>query len=152
MVLYFLVLTSIITREHLNFSTLTLANCLHESRLMLGIAFILLISGINENSKSRKNCGLSDHRHLSIGGILCFIHGLFAVSYYVSAAAVVREERKHNIEGQENKPNQQPVAPAWPYRLPYRPPTVSFTALRQLHFYVFFLSQNFNWIIWPLRL
>ncbi|XP_051125343.1 protein DESIGUAL 2-like [Andrographis paniculata] len=77
--------------------------------LMLGIAFILLISGINANSKSRMHCGISNRRQLSIGGILCFIHGLFAVSYYVSAAAVLREERKHHLEGQENKPNPQTV-------------------------------------------
>ncbi|KAI3456390.1 hypothetical protein Pfo_013053 [Paulownia fortunei] len=80
------------------------------SWIMLGIAFILLISGTLANSKSRKNCGIAHHRQLSIGGILCFIHGLFAVAYYVSAAAVVQEERKlHQHEGQENKPNQQGV-------------------------------------------
>lgn len=93
---------------------------------MLGIAFILLVSGTLANSKSRKNCGISHHRQLSIGGILCFIHGLFAVAYYVSAAAVVREGRKphlhegqqnkpnqpHQHEGQENTPNQQEVPPS----------------------------------------
>ncbi|KAK6149807.1 hypothetical protein DH2020_017332 [Rehmannia glutinosa] len=78
------------------------------SWIMLGIAFILLVSGTVANSQSRKNCGISHHRQLSIGGILCFIHGLFAVAYYVSAAAVVQEEKnQHQHQGQENKPNQQ---------------------------------------------
>lgn len=73
----------------------------------MGIAFILLISGTLANSKSRKNCGISHHSQLSIGGILCFIHGLFAVAYFISATAVVREERKlHQNEGQDKKPNQ----------------------------------------------
>ncbi|XP_073128979.1 protein DESIGUAL 2-like [Henckelia pumila] len=73
--------------------------------IMLGIAFILLISGTSANSKSRKDCGIVHHRVLSIGGVLCFIHGLFAVAYYVSAAAVMREERE--LHQQENKPNLQ---------------------------------------------
>ncbi|KAL7088781.1 hypothetical protein ABFS83_13G118200 [Erythranthe nasuta] len=77
------------------------------SWVMLGIAFILLISGTLANSRSRKNCGMTHHRQLSIGGILCFIHGLFAVAYYISAVAVFHEERKLNQQGQENKPNQQ---------------------------------------------
>ncbi|KAL3630399.1 Protein DESIGUAL 2 [Castilleja foliolosa] len=77
------------------------------SWVMLGIAFILLVSGTLANSRTRKNCGISHHRQLSIGGILCFIHGLFAVAYYISASAVVQEEKKqHQHESQENKPNQ----------------------------------------------
>ncbi|XP_073309341.1 protein DESIGUAL 2-like [Primulina huaijiensis] len=76
--------------------------------IMLGIAFILLISGTSANSKSRRDCGIVHNRVLAIGGVLCFIHGLFAVAYYVSAAAVMREERElHQHGGQANKPNQQ---------------------------------------------
>ncbi|KAL8540555.1 hypothetical protein ACS0TY_001985 [Phlomoides rotata] len=75
------------------------------SWIMLGIAFILLVSGTSSNSKSRKKCGMSHHSQLSIGGILCFIHGLFAVAYFISATAVVREDRKlHQNEGQDKKP------------------------------------------------
>ncbi|KAH6790506.1 transmembrane protein [Perilla frutescens var. frutescens] len=75
------------------------------SWIMLGIAFILLISGTLSNSKSRKNCGISHQRQLSIGGVLCFIHGLFVVAYYVAAAAVFREQRLP----QETKPDQPPL-------------------------------------------
>ncbi|KAL0363269.1 UNVERIFIED_CONTAM: hypothetical protein Scaly_1282100 [Sesamum calycinum] len=86
------------------------AASLFMSWIMLAIAFILLISGTLANSKSRKDCGIAHHRQLSIGGILCFIHGLFAVAYYVSAAAVIQEERKeHPHESQDNKPSQQGV-------------------------------------------
>ncbi|KAI3466604.1 hypothetical protein Pfo_023267 [Paulownia fortunei] len=74
------------------------------SWIMLGIAFTLLILGTLANSKSRKNCGIDNRRLLSIGGILCFIHGLFAVAYYISAAAVVQEERELHLPKQEGGP------------------------------------------------
>lgn len=74
---------------------------------MLGVAFILLISGTLSNSKSRRDCGIAHHWLLSIGGILCFIHGLFSVAYYVSATAFIREEKKLSQHGShENQPNQ----------------------------------------------
>jgi hypothetical protein len=60
--------------------------------IILAIAFSMLIVGTMANSRSRKNCGISHHRVLSIGGILCFVHGLFAVAYYISATASTREQ------------------------------------------------------------
>ncbi|XP_027163782.1 uncharacterized protein LOC113763977 [Coffea eugenioides] len=62
--------------------------------VIMVIAFSLLISGTISNSRSRQNCGISNHHQLSIGGILCFVHGLFAVSYYISATAIIQEEKK----------------------------------------------------------
>lgn len=62
------------------------------SWIILAIAFSLLIVGTMANSRSRRGCGISHHRVLSIGGILCFIHGLFAVAYYISATASTREQ------------------------------------------------------------
>ncbi|KAG7546716.1 hypothetical protein ISN44_As12g020450 [Arabidopsis suecica] len=62
------------------------------SWIILAIAFSMLIVGTMANSRSRKNCGISHHRVLSIGGILCFIHGLFDVAYYISATASTREQ------------------------------------------------------------
>ncbi|KAJ6416450.1 hypothetical protein OIU84_002334 [Salix udensis] len=62
-----------------------------QARIILAIGFSLLIIGTMANSKSRKSCGISHHRVLSIGGILCFVHGLFTVSYYVSATATARD-------------------------------------------------------------
>ncbi|KAB5533840.1 hypothetical protein DKX38_016926 [Salix brachista] len=59
--------------------------------IILAIGFSLLIIGTMANSKSRKSCGISHNRVLSIGGILCFVHGLFTVSYYVSATATARD-------------------------------------------------------------
>ncbi|MBA0663362.1 hypothetical protein Gohar_025893 [Gossypium harknessii] len=53
----------------------------------------MLIIGTLYNSKSRKTCGITHHRLFSIGGILCFIHGLFTVAYYVSATAAGREDK-----------------------------------------------------------
>ncbi|GAV74991.1 DUF1218 domain-containing protein [Cephalotus follicularis] len=63
------------------------------SWIILAVAFSMLIMGTLTNSRSRKYCGISHHRLFSIGGILCFIHGLFAVAYYVSATASIREEK-----------------------------------------------------------
>jgi hypothetical protein len=63
-------------------------------RIVLGVAFSMLIIGTLANSRSRESCGISNHRFLSIGGVLCFIHGLFTVAYYVSATATKREEYK----------------------------------------------------------
>ncbi|KAK2437026.1 putative transmembrane protein [Trifolium repens] len=64
------------------------------SWIVLGVAFSMLIIGTLANSRSRESCGISNHRFLSIGGVLCFIHGLFTVAYYVSATATKREEYK----------------------------------------------------------
>ncbi|XP_074324502.1 protein DESIGUAL 2 [Apium graveolens] len=64
------------------------------SWIILVIAFSMLIAGALSNSHSRANCGVSHHRFLSIGGVLCFLHGLFAVAYYISATATLAEENK----------------------------------------------------------
>ncbi|XP_068322980.1 protein DESIGUAL 2-like [Pyrus communis] len=61
------------------------------SWITLAVAFSLLIAGTMSNRKSRKSCGLSHRRVLSIGGILCFFHGLFIIAYYVSAKATFKE-------------------------------------------------------------
>ncbi|KAE8728655.1 Oxygen-evolving enhancer protein 3-1 [Hibiscus syriacus] len=63
------------------------------SWIILAVGFTMLIIGTLSNSKSRKSCGFSLHRLFSIGVILCFVHGLFTVSYYVSATATAREDR-----------------------------------------------------------
>ncbi|CAB4306273.1 unnamed protein product [Prunus armeniaca] len=64
------------------------------SWIALAVGFSLLMAGAFSNSKSRKSCGLSHHRILSIGGILCFFHGLFMIAYYVSAKATIREQNR----------------------------------------------------------
>ncbi|KAK7363006.1 hypothetical protein VNO77_05132 [Canavalia gladiata] len=64
------------------------------SWVALAIAFSMLIIGTLANSRSRESCGISNHRFLSIGGILCFIHGLFTIVYYVSVTATRREEKR----------------------------------------------------------
>ncbi|KAA8519944.1 hypothetical protein F0562_014146 [Nyssa sinensis] len=69
------------------------------SWIILAIGFSMLIVGTLANSRSRKSCGISHHRLLSIGGILCFIHGLFSVAYYVSARAAIREAQRTDQHG-----------------------------------------------------
>ncbi|XP_021719589.1 uncharacterized protein LOC110687268 [Chenopodium quinoa] len=73
------------------------------SWVVLLIAFPLLVLGTVSNSRSRQSCGFS-HKHLFvIGGILCFIHGLFLVAYYVGASAARAEEhmirQQHRASG-----------------------------------------------------
>ncbi|MQM00600.1 hypothetical protein Taro_033337 [Colocasia esculenta] len=58
------------------------------------VGFSLLLIGAMSNSKSRASCGLAHHNFLAVGGILCFVHGLFCASYYVAAKAVQWEEEK----------------------------------------------------------
>uniref|UniRef100_A0A7N0REK1 Uncharacterized protein n=1 Tax=Kalanchoe fedtschenkoi TaxID=63787 RepID=A0A7N0REK1_KALFE len=62
------------------------------SWIILVIGFAMLVSGTLANSKSRTSCGVDDHRLLSIGGILCFVHGMFLVAYCVAATAAAKEE------------------------------------------------------------
>ncbi|XP_059635887.1 protein DESIGUAL 2-like [Cornus florida] len=54
-----------------------------------------MLGGTLENSRSRKSCGLSHHRVLSKGGILCFLHGLFSVAYCVYATAIGDDEKRN---------------------------------------------------------
>ncbi|KAK3445968.1 uncharacterized protein LOC104439958 [Eucalyptus grandis] len=59
--------------------------CLVLTWILLAIGLSLLVIGTLANHKSRGSCGISHHHFLSIGGVVCFIHGLFSVAYYVSA-------------------------------------------------------------------
>ncbi|KAL5700223.1 Protein DESIGUAL 2 [Ranunculus cassubicifolius] len=61
--------------------------CFILSWIVVAVGFSVLIVGTMSNSKSRASCGITHHRYLSTGGILCFVHGLFCVSYYISASA-----------------------------------------------------------------
>lgn len=60
-------------------------------RIILAVGFSMLVIGTLSNHKSRTSCGFSHHHFLSIGGILCFVHALFCVAYYVSATAALNE-------------------------------------------------------------
>uniref|UniRef100_A0A0E0AL24 PGG domain-containing protein n=1 Tax=Oryza glumipatula TaxID=40148 RepID=A0A0E0AL24_9ORYZ len=59
--------------------------------LVVGLALLILGALPNAERKAAK-CGLPRHHFLSIGGILCFVHGLFCLVYYASANAAKREE------------------------------------------------------------
>ncbi|XP_073108434.1 protein DESIGUAL 2 [Elaeis guineensis] len=61
------------------------------SWIIVIVGFAMLIMGAIANSRSRVSCSLVHRHFLSIGGILCFVHGLFCVAYYVSADATRRE-------------------------------------------------------------
>ncbi|KAL9453579.1 hypothetical protein AB3S75_009230 [Citrus x aurantiifolia] len=69
--------------------------CLVFSWIILAVGMSMLVIGTLSNNKSRASCGLTHHHFLSIGGILCFVHGLFCVAYYVSSSAASHEEGKY---------------------------------------------------------
>ncbi|KAF6173952.1 hypothetical protein GIB67_039903 [Kingdonia uniflora] len=69
------------------------------SWIILAIGFSMLTIGASVNSKSKGSCGISRNRCLLTGGILCFFHALFCVSYYVSANATIEEVEKSNQRG-----------------------------------------------------
>ncbi|KAF5741457.1 hypothetical protein HS088_TW10G00454 [Tripterygium wilfordii] len=68
--------------------------CLCFSWLIMAVGLSMLVIGTMSNHKSKASCGFSHHHFLSIGGILCFVHALFSVAYYVSATAALKEEGK----------------------------------------------------------
>ncbi|KAL5573211.1 hypothetical protein UlMin_022808 [Ulmus minor] len=61
--------------------------CLVFTWIILAVGLSMLVIGTLSNHKSRASCGFTHHHFLSIGGILCFVHGLFSVAYYISATA-----------------------------------------------------------------
>ncbi|KAL1362892.1 hypothetical protein HN51_011101 [Arachis hypogaea] len=69
-------------------STIQLSTlCLILTWVVLAVGMSMLVIGAMSNNRSDGSCGFSHHHFLSIGGILCFVHGLFSVAYYVSATA-----------------------------------------------------------------
>ncbi|KAI4334070.1 hypothetical protein L6164_018807 [Bauhinia variegata] len=61
--------------------------CLILTWIALAVGLSTLVIGALSNNRSRGSCGFSHHHFLSIGGISCFVHGLFSLAYYVSATA-----------------------------------------------------------------
>ncbi|XP_057451033.1 protein VASCULATURE COMPLEXITY AND CONNECTIVITY-like [Lotus japonicus] len=61
--------------------------CLILTWVLLAVGLSMLVIGALSNNRSDGSCGLSHHHFLSIGGISCFVHGLFCVAYYVSATS-----------------------------------------------------------------
>ncbi|KAK2650660.1 hypothetical protein Ddye_018149 [Dipteronia dyeriana] len=69
--------------------------CLVFTWIILAVGLSLLVVGTLSNNKSKGSCGFTHHHFLSIGGISCFVHGLFCVAYYVSATAASNDEQKY---------------------------------------------------------
>uniref|UniRef100_A0A7N0ZUB6 Uncharacterized protein n=1 Tax=Kalanchoe fedtschenkoi TaxID=63787 RepID=A0A7N0ZUB6_KALFE len=68
--------------------------CLVFTWVILGVGLGALVIGTMSNNKSRTTCGFTHHHLLSIGGILCIVHALFSVSYYVTNTATLNEQGK----------------------------------------------------------
>ncbi|XP_073059909.1 LOW QUALITY PROTEIN: protein VASCULATURE COMPLEXITY AND CONNECTIVITY-like [Primulina eburnea] len=63
--------------------------CLIFTWIILAVGLSMLVIGIMSNNKSRGSCGFTHHHFLSIGGILCMVHALFSVAYYVTSTATL---------------------------------------------------------------
>ncbi|XP_062106181.1 protein VASCULATURE COMPLEXITY AND CONNECTIVITY [Humulus lupulus] len=63
--------------------------CLIFTWIILAVGLSMLVIGTLSNNKARASCGFTHHHFLSIGGILCFVHALFSVAYYITATASV---------------------------------------------------------------
>ncbi|TMW86861.1 hypothetical protein EJD97_020791 [Solanum chilense] len=63
--------------------------CLVFTWIIMAIGMGLLVIGTMANNISRASCGFSHHHFFSIGGILCFIHAIFAVAYYSTASMLL---------------------------------------------------------------
>ncbi|CAL5211795.1 unnamed protein product [Lathyrus oleraceus] len=63
--------------------------CLILTWLVVAVGLSMLVIGFMSNNRTHSSCGFSHHHFLSIGGILCFVHGLLCVIYYISATSFV---------------------------------------------------------------
>lgn len=61
--------------------------CLFLAWIIAAVGIFMLVIGIRSNDKSRASCGFNQHHMLSIAGILCFVHSIFAVAFYLSATS-----------------------------------------------------------------
>ncbi|XP_022735560.1 uncharacterized protein LOC111288867 [Durio zibethinus] len=73
--------------------------CLVLSWIVVAVGFPTLVMGMLENSKSKGSCQVLHHHFLFVGGILCFIHGLLSVAFYVSVSVTFERGSSHGLEG-----------------------------------------------------
>ncbi|XVF77663.1 hypothetical protein PTKIN_Ptkin14bG0065200 [Pterospermum kingtungense] len=72
--------------------------CLIVSWIVVAVGFPALVMGMVENSKSKGSCQAFHHHFLFVGGVLCFVHGLLSVAFYVSATVSFQKEISHGLE------------------------------------------------------
>ncbi|KAL6314074.1 hypothetical protein AAG906_011809 [Vitis piasezkii] len=82
------------TNRHLSFAFLIF------SWITMAIGFPTLIIGMLENYKTTSSCAILHHPFLSTGGILCFIHSLFCLGFYIS---VITAPGKGKIDASDQK-------------------------------------------------
>lgn len=81
------------------------------NRIVFAVGFALLMAGTMANNRSRTSCGFSfaHHKLLSIGGVLCFVHGILFAGYYAAAAAELEEIEDHHHNPRHRAPPVSPV-------------------------------------------
>ncbi|EYU43098.1 hypothetical protein ABFS82_08G113800 [Erythranthe guttata] len=63
--------------------------CLVFTWIIVAVGMSMLVIGTISNKKSRASCGFTHHHFLSTGGILCMVHAVFSVAYYVTSTAIM---------------------------------------------------------------
>lgn len=58
-------------------------------RIILAIGLSMLVIGIISNHKAQASCGIGHHRFLWTGGILCMVHALFSLAYYLTSTSAL---------------------------------------------------------------
>ncbi|GMI72483.1 VASCULATURE COMPLEXITY AND CONNECTIVITY [Hibiscus trionum] len=83
--------------------------CLVSVWIILAVGLSMLVIGMSSNKNSRasygfrpRSYGFRHHHLLSIGGVLCFVHGLFSVAFYVSSTAANDEDNKQEMSSSED--------------------------------------------------
>ncbi|XP_062196387.1 protein DESIGUAL 2-like [Phragmites australis] len=61
------------------------------SWITFGAALSLLLAGAMSNTKSKTSCGFMHFDTLALSGNMCFVHGVIAVAYYLTATAAAPE-------------------------------------------------------------
>ncbi|XP_030542850.1 protein DESIGUAL 3-like [Rhodamnia argentea] len=72
--------------------------CLIASWIIAAVGFPMLVFGMLENSKLQESCRFSHPHFLSIGGALCFVHGLLCVILYVSSVVSFERDEAGEVE------------------------------------------------------
>ncbi|RAL39464.1 hypothetical protein DM860_002997 [Cuscuta australis] len=80
--------------------------------ILVALALLSLIMGVWGDWGSRKICGIPRQHYLTTGGIMCFAHALFSLSYYYMTAnsrtATPKEAEKNN--NNNNKAPRQVIS------------------------------------------
>ncbi|KAM7255130.1 hypothetical protein ACFE04_020371 [Oxalis oulophora] len=72
------------------------------SWIAYAIGFTILIIATMGNRKHGMACGVSQHRFFYVGGVMCFVHGFFALVACAAAIAMIHKKIGANVPTRPN--------------------------------------------------